>query len=82
MKQKQREVFDWGDAEEVLALFRLHKPQMELLSEGKPADDGDGDDDNYHNMREVVLGKQRKKRQVSDTPAMIRQLRVDRPSLY
>ena len=76
-KQKQKEVFDWGDAEEVLAPFRLHKPQIELSSEGEPADDGDGDDDDDNNMREVVLEKQKKKRRVSDTPAMIRQLRAD-----
>jgi len=62
------------DAGEVLAPFRLRKPQSSSASDGG---DSDNDNDNAGEWGEVpAVGK--RKRRVSDIPGMVRKLRADR----
>jgi len=78
-EEEQEQVFDWGDAEEVLAGFHLHKPQGESSSAGQSSNggDGDGDDDNDVDREEMPFVTTRKKRRKLDTPGMLRGLRAD-----
>ena len=79
-----QEQFDWEDAGEVLAPFRMHKPRIELSSRGQSSHggDGDGDDDNAADREEVPVIKSKKKRRKSDMPGMLRGLRADTDSSY
>ena len=83
-EEEVQQQFDWEDAGEVLAPFRMHKPRIELSSRGQSSDggDGDGDDDNAADREEVPVIKAKKKRRKSDTPGMLRGLRADTDSTY
>jgi len=83
-EEEQEQVFDWGDAGEVLAPFHLHKPQVELSSAGQSSNggDGDSDDDNDAGREEMPFVTTRKKRRKLDTPGMLRRLRADTNSSY
>jgi len=83
-EEEQEQVFDWGDAEEVLASFHLRKPQGESSSAGQSSNggDGDGDDDNDVDWEEMPFVTTRKKRRKLDTPGMLRGLRADTNSSY
>jgi len=83
-EEEQEQVFDWGDAEEVLAPCHLHKPQVESSSAGQSCNggDGDGDDDNDGDWEEMPFVTTRKKRRKLDIPGMLRGLRADTNSSY
>ena len=77
--------YDWGEDKEVVVPFMMHKPQVELSSSREPSagtSDGDGDDDNVPVRQEEPIGKEKKKRRISDMAGMIRGLRVDTDSPY
>ena len=75
-EEEQEEVFDCGNAEEVLAPFHLRRPQVESSSGGQSFNggDGDGDNDNDVDQEEMPFVTMRKKRSKSDTPGMLRGL--------
>jgi len=77
-EEQEEEVLDWGYAGEVLAPFRLRKPQNSSASKGG---DGNNDNDNAVEWDEVPV-VEKKKRRVSDTPGMVRKLRADHGSSY
>jgi len=83
-EEEQEQVFYWGDAEEVLALFHLGKPQVESSSAGQSSNgrDGGGDDDNGAEQEEMPFVITRKKRRKSDTPGMLKGLTADTNSSY
>jgi len=83
-EEEQEQVFDWGDAEEVLAPFHLCKPQVQSSSAGQASNGGDrdGDDNNDADREEMPFVTTRKKRRKSDTAGMLRGLRADTNSSY
>ena len=83
-EEEQEQVFDWREAEEVLAPFHLRKPQVESSSAGQSFNGGDGDSDgdNDADREEMPFLTTRKKTRKSDTPGMLRGLRADTNSSY
>jgi len=83
-EEEQEQVFDWGDAEEVLAPFHLPNPRVESSWAGQSCNGGEGggDDDNDADREEMAFVMTRKKRRKSDTPGMVRGLRADMNSSY
>ena len=82
-EEEQQEVFEWGDAEQVLAPFHLYKPQVESYSGGQSSNgNSDGDNENSVDREEMPFVTTRKKRRKSDTSAMLRGLRVETNSSY
>jgi len=77
-EEEQEQVFDWGDAEEVLAPFHLLKPRVgsSLAGQSSNCGDGDGNDDNDADREEMPFVMTRRKKRKSDTPGMLRGLRA------
>ena len=82
-EEEQQEVFEWGDAEQVLAPFHLYKPQVEPSSGGQYSNgNSDSNHDNSVDREAMPFVTTRKKRRKSDTSAMLRGLRAETNSSY